>query len=388
MTDFLIKRFVKNPEQVKENEVRENYAMLSTTTGIVVNLVLSIGKIIIGILSNSMSILSDGLNNITDAGSSVVTMIGFKMSQKKMDQDHPWGHGRMEYIAAFIVDLLIILVGIELFQSSIDKIIHPLTPNISEIAIVILVIAILAKLWLFVFYRKIAKKIDSSAIQATAYDSISDTVSTSVVLISTLVTKFTGYNIDGYVSILVAGFILFTGFKAVKEIVDLLLGTKPDPEFIREIEEFTKNYPEIIGIHDIMVHDYGPGRKILSFHAEVPANSNIEKAHDVIDQLESDLYKKFSAITTIHMDPIAIHDEEINQMREIAEKIVKEISPEVSIHDFRITNGGERVNMIFDLLLPFELEKQAEEIEKKIKERIHQENEKYYAVIKVEYPYY
>ncbi len=388
MTDFLIKRFVKNPEQVKENEVRENYAMLSTTTGIVVNLVLSIGKIIIGILSNSMSILSDGLNNITDAGSSVVTMIGFKMSQKKMDQDHPWGHGRMEYIAAFIVDLLIILVGIELFQSSIDKIIHPLTPNISEIAIVILVIAILAKLWLFVFYRKIAKKIDSSAIQATAYDSISDTVSTSVVLISTLVTKFTGYNIDGYVSILVAGFILFTGFKAVKEIVDLLLGTKPDPEFIQEIEEFTKNYPEIIGIHDIMVHDYGPGRKILSFHAEVPANSNIEKAHDVIDQLESDLYKKFSAITTIHMDPIAIHDEEINQMREIAEKIVKEISPEASIHDFRITNGGERVNMIFDLLLPFELEKQAEEIEKKIKERIHQENEKYYAVIKVEYPYY
>lgn len=388
MTDFLIKRFVKNPEQVKENEVRENYAMLSTTTGIVVNLVLSIGKIIIGILSNSMSILSDGLNNITDAGSSVVTMIGFKMSQKKMDQDHPWGHGRMEYIAAFIVDLLIILVGIELFQSSIDKIIHPLTPNISEIAIVILVIAILAKLWLFVFYRKIAKKIDSSAIQATAYDSISDTVSTSVVLISTLVTKFTGYNIDGYVSILVAGFILFTGFKAVKEIVDLLLGTKPDPEFIREIEEFTKNYPEIIDIHDIMVHDYGPGRKILSFHAEVPANSNIEKAHDVIDQLESDLYKKFSAITTIHMDPIAIHDEEINQMREIAEKIVKEISPEASIHDFRITNGGERVNMIFDLLLPFELEKQAEEIEKKIKERIHQENEKYYAVIKVEYPYY
>ena len=388
MTDFLIKRFVKNPEQVKENEVRENYAMLSTTTGIVVNLVLSIGKIIIGILSNSMSILSDGLNNITDAGSSVVTMIGFKMSQKKMDQDHPWGHGRMEYIAAFIVDLLIILVGIELFQSSIDKIIHPLTPNISEIAIVILVIAILAKLWLFVFYRKIAKKIDSSAIQATAYDSISDTVSTSVVLISTLVTKFTGYNIDGYVSILVAGFILFTGFKAVKEIVDLLLGTKPDPEFIQEIEEFTKNYPEIIGIHDIMVHDYGPGRKILSFHAEVPANSNIEKAHDVIDQLESDLYKKFSVITTIHMDPIAIHDEEINQMREIAEKIVKEISPEASIHDFRITNGGERVNMIFDLLLPFELEKQAEEIEKKIKERIHQENEKYYAVIKEEYPYH
>lgn len=388
MTDLLINLFVKDKEKVKEPRVRAGYAMLSTITGIIVNLVLSAGKILIGIFSGSMSIVSDGLNNITDAGSSVVTMIGFKMSQKKMDKDHPWGHGRMEYISAFIVDLLIILVGIELFQTSIDKIRNPITPNVSTITIVLLVIAILAKLWLFLFYRKIAKRIDSSAVQATAYDSISDTASTFVVLLSILITKFTGYNIDGYVSVLVAGFILFTGLKAVKEIIDLLLGAKPDPEFIKQVEEFTKNYPEIIGLHDIMVHDYGPGRKIMSFHAEVPANSNIEQAHDVIDQLENDIYQEFSCITTIHMDPIVIDNEEINQMKNIAEEIVKQVVPGGTIHDFRITDGGQRINMIFDLVLPFEEAKRNEEIEKQIKKKIHEVNSTYYAVMKIEYPFY
>jgi len=388
MTDILIKLFIKNRDKVRDNEVRGNYAMLSTITGILINLLLSAGKIVVGIFSNSMSIVSDGLNNITDAGSSVVTLIGFKMSQKKVDKDHPWGHGRMEYISAFIVDILIILVGIELFKTSFDKILHPLMPNVSDVTIILLVIAIIAKLWLFLFYKKIAKIIDSSAIKATAYDSISDTVSTTVVLLSALIARFTGYNIDGYVSILVSCFILFTGFKAVKEIIDILLGSKPDAEYIKQIAEFTKKYPEVIGIHDIMVHDYGPGRKILSFHAEVPANSNIEKAHDVIDKLEEDLYQEFSCIATIHMDPIVIDNEEINEMKKIAEKIVKQVSQEASIHDFRITDGGERVNMIFDLLLPFDLEKQSEEIEEEIKKKIHEENEKFYAVIKVDHPYY
>lgn len=388
MTDLFIKIFIPNQEDVKNLEVRGKYAMLSTVTGIILNILLSIGKMVVGILANSMSIVSDGFNNLTDAGSSVVTMIGFKMSQKKVDKDHPWGHGRMEYIAAFIVDLLIILVGVELFQSSIEKILHPVLPSVSTVTIALLVIAILVKLWLFVFYRKIARKIESSAIQATAYDSISDTVSTSVVLISTLVTKFTGYNIDGYVSILVACFILFTGFKAAKEIIDLLLGQKPDPAFIEEIAEYTKKYPEIIGIHDIMVHDYGPGRKILSFHAEVPSNSNIEKAHDIIDQLENDLYHEFSCITTIHMDPIAVNDEKITSIKKIAEEVIREICKEATVHDFRITDGGERVNMIFDLVLPFEMEQQAGEIEKQIKQKIHEIDSRYYAVIKVEYPFY
>ena len=386
MTNFLIKVFVKD-KNVKDPKVRTKYGTLSSLTGIVVNFILSITKVVIGIISNSMSIISDGLNNITDAGSSVITMIGFKMSQKKVDDDHPWGHGRMEYIAAFIVDMLIVLVGIELFKSSIDKIINPVMPDISTITITILVIAIIAKLWLFFFYNKIAKTINSEAIKGNAYDSISDVISTFVVLLSAIVAKFGNISIDGYVSILVSIFILFTGFKALKETVDILLGSKPDPELVKGIEEFTKKYDMIVGIHDMMIHDYGPGRKIVSFHAEVPANSDICMAHDIIDQMEQDIYEEFNCITTIHMDPIEVDDEEINKMREITEKIVKEINENYSIHDFRMTNGGGRINLIFDLVIPRGEKVDSDKLKAQVQQKIHSENPKYYAVPKVECSY-
>ena len=386
MTNFLIKLFVKD-KNVKDPKVRTKYGTLSSLTGIVVNFILSITKVVIGIISNSMSIISDGLNNITDAGSSVITMIGFKMSQKKVDDDHPWGHGRMEYIAAFIVDMLIVLVGIELFKSSIDKIINPVMPDISTITITILVIAIIAKLWLFFFYNKIAKTINSEAIKGNAYDSISDVISTFVVLLSAIVAKFGNISIDGYVSILVSIFILFTGFKALKETVDILLGSKPDPELVKGIEEFTKKYDMIVGIHDMMIHDYGPGRKIVSFHAEVPANSDICMAHDIIDQMEQDIYEEFNCITTIHMDPIEVDDEEINKMREITEKIVKEINENYSIHDFRMTNGGGRINLIFDLVIPRGEKVDSDKLKAQVQQKIHSENPKYYAVPKVECSY-
>ena len=386
MTNFLIKLFIKDKD-VKEPKVRTKYGTLSSLTGIVVNFILSITKVVIGIISNSMSIISDGLNNITDAGSSVITMIGFKMSQKKVDDDHPWGHGRMEYIAAFIVDMLIVLVGIELFKSSIDKIINPVMPDISTITITILVIAIIAKLWLFFFYKKIAKTINSEAIKGNAYDSISDVISTFVVLLSAIVAKFANVSIDGYVSILVSIFILYTGFKALKETVDILLGTKPDPELVKGIEEFTKKYDMIVGIHDMMIHDYGPGRKIVSFHAEVPANSDICMAHDIIDQMEQDIYEEFNCITTIHMDPIEVDDEEINKMREITEKIVKEINENYSIHDFRMTNGGGRINLIFDLVIPRGEKVDSDKLKAQVQQKIHSENPKYYAVPKVECSY-
>ncbi len=386
MTNFLIKLFIKD-KNVKDPKVRTKYGTLSSLTGIVVNFILSITKVVIGIISNSMSIISDGLNNITDAGSSVITMIGFKMSQKKVDDDHPWGHGRMEYIAAFIVDMLIVLVGIELFKSSIDKIINPVMPDISTITITILVIAIIAKLWLFFFYNKIAKTINSEAIKGNAYDSISDVISTFVVLLSAVVAKFANISIDGYVSILVSIFILYTGFKALKETVDILLGSKPDPELVKGIEEFTKKYDMIVGIHDMMIHDYGPGRKIVSFHAEVPANSDICMAHDIIDQMEQDIYEEFNCITTIHMDPIEVDDEEINKMREITEKIVKEINENYSIHDFRMTNGGGRINLIFDLVIPREEKVDSDKLKAQVQQKIHSENPKYYAVPKVECSY-
>ena len=387
MTNLLIKLFIKDKDNVENQEVRGKYAMLSSITGIVVNILLSVFKLIIGIIANSMSIISDALNNVTDAGSSVVTMIGFKMSQKKVDADHPWGHGRMEYITGFFVDILIILVGFELLQSSVEKIINPELPNISNITIVLLVVAILAKLWLFIFYKKIAKTINSAAIKGTAYDSISDSISTLAVLVSAIVAKFVGISIDGYVSLLVSLFILITGFKAIKEIIDLLLGQKPDPEFVKEIEEFASKYETIEGIHDIMVHDYGPGRKIISFHAEVPANSDICKAHDIIDQMEQDIFNKFHCITTIHMDPIVVDDEEINEMKKYTEKIVKEINEKFSIHDFRMTDGGERINLIFDLVVPTDEKIDVDKLVSEIRQEIHKKNEKYYAVIKAEHSY-
>ena len=385
MTNLLIKLFVKDNENPKDENVRPKYAMLSSITGIVVNLFLSIFKLIIGIVTNSMSIISDALNNVTDTGSSIVTMIGFKLSQKEVDNEHPWGHGRMEYITAFIVDILIILVGVELLQNSVDKIIHPVMPTVNGVVIFLLVVAILVKLWLFVFYSKIAKKIDSSAIKATAYDSVSDCVSTFVVLFSSVISLIFGITIDGYVSILVAIFILITGVKALKETIDILLGSKPDKEFIDQINEFVKKYPMIAGIHDIMVHDYGPGRKIVSFHAEVPADVNICEAHDIIDELEQDMLKEFKCITTIHMDPIVVNDEKINKARASVKKIVKEINENYSIHDFRMTDGGKRINLIFDLVIPREDKIDKDILRKEIIEKIKKIDTKYYAVFTIEH---
>lgn len=386
MTNLLIKLFIKDND-VSNLETRGKYGMLSSATGIVVNILLSIVKLVIGIIANSISIISDALNNITDVGSSVVTMIGFKISQKKIDKDHPWGHGRMEYITAFIVDIIILMVGFELLKSSIDKIIHPELPAVNNVTIIILVIAVLTKLWLFLFYKKIAKTIASNAIKGNAYDSISDSISTLVVLISAVVAKLCGISIDGYASLIVSVFILFTGYNAIKETVDLLLGMKPDPEFIKDIEEEAKKYDMISGIHDIMVHDYGPGRKIVSFHAEVPADGDICKVHDIIDQMEQDLFEKFNCITTIHMDPIVVDNKEINDMRDFTEKIVKELNPEFSIHDFRMTDGGKRINLIFDLVVPRDKEYDKEEIIKNVQQKIHEKDKKYFAVIKVETSY-
>ena len=383
MTNLLIKLFIKDND-VSNLGTRGKYGMLSSATGIVVNILLSIVKLVIGIFANSISIISDALNNITDVGSSVVTMIGFKISQKKIDKDHPWGHGRMEYITAFIVDIIILMVGFELLKSSIDKIIHPELPAVNNVTIIILVIAVLTKLWLFLFYKKIAKMIDSNAIKGNAYDSISSTL---VVLISAVVAKLCGVSIDGYASLIVSVFILFTGYKAIKETVDLLLGMKPDPEFIKDIEDEAKKYEMISGIHDIMVHDYGPGRKIVSFHAEVPADGDICKVHDIIDQMEQDLFEKFNCITTIHMDPIVVDNKEINDMRDFTEKIVKELNSEFSIHDFRMTDGGKRVNLIFDLVVPRDKEYDKEEIIKNVQQKIHEKDKKYFAVIKVETSY-
>ena len=387
MTKFLIKLFVKNNADVTDPAVRGRYASLAAFTGIVLNLLLFAGKLTAGLLAASVAVVADAFNNMSDAGSAVVTLIGFRLALKPVDKGHPLGHGRLEYIAGFIVDLLIILVGAELFKSSFEKILSPSLPSVSVLTYALLSAAILIKLWLFFFYRKIGKLIDSSAIRASAFDSLSDTAATALVLISALVSKFTGLAIDGWAGILVASFILFTGFKAAKETIDLLLGTPPKPEFIEEIRNFVKGYPEVAGIHDLIVHDYCPGRKFISFHAEVPADSDINYAHDVIDCVERDMNEKFGCIVTIHLDPIEMNDARVQEMKKLAEESAAEIDPAFTIHDFRMTSGGKHVNMIFDLQVPSDSKMPTEEAAKRVAERISEKNPDCYAVIKAEHPF-
>lgn len=387
MTKLLIKLFVKDSRNVSDPAVRQRYAMLAGITGIVLNLLLFAGKLTTGILAASVAVIADAFNNVSDAGSSVITIIGFRLAGKHEDKEHPLGHGRLEYVSAFIVDMLIILVGAELLKSSVEKIISPSLPAVSAATIVLLVVAVLVKLWLFFFYRKIGNLIDSAAVKSTSIDSISDTVATSLVLISTLVARFANVGIDGWAGILVAGFILFTGIKAAKETIDLLLGTPPEPAFIQELKDFVKNYPEVVGVHDLMVHDYGPGRKIISFHAEVPSDSDINYAHDVIDCIERDMHEKFGCIVTIHLDPIVTGNKEVDEMRRLAEETAKEVDASFTIHDFRMTSGGKHINLIFDLSIPTDCKIPDGEAAQKVAEKISEKNPDCHAVIHPEHPF-
>ena len=387
MTKLLIKLFVKDSRNVSDPAVRQRYAMLAGITGIVLNLLLFAGKLTTGILAASVAVIADAFNNVSDAGSSVITIIGFRLAGKHEDKEHPLGHGRLEYVSAFIVDMLIILVGAELLKSSVEKIISPSLPAVSAATIVLLVVAVLVKLWLFFFYRKIGNLIDSAAVKSTSIDSISDTVATSLVLISTLIARFANIGIDGWAGILVAGFILFTGIKAAKETIDLLLGTPPEPAFIQELKDFVKNYPEVVGVHDLMVHDYGPGRKIISFHAEVPSDSDINYAHDVIDCIERDMHEKFGCIVTIHLDPIVTGNKEVDEMRRLAEETAKEVDSSFTIHDFRMTSGGKHINLIFDLSVPTDCKIPDGEAAQKVAEKISEKNPDCHAVIHPEHPF-
>lgn len=387
MTNLLIRLFIKNRDKVEDNGVRTQYAMLSSITGIVANVLLFIGKLVIGILSFSVAIIADAFNNMSDAGSSIVTLIGFKFSGKHADKKHPLGHGRLEYISAFIVEVLIVFVGAELFKTSIEKIITPEVTNIGTATLVFLGVSILVKAWLFFFYRKIAKTINSSAIKAASIDSISDVVATTLVFVSAIVSKFTQVQIDGWAGIIVAVFILFTGLKAAKETIDLLVGECPDKDIVNKIKEFVKNYPEVVGIHDVMVHDYGPGRQIVSFHAEVSSKSDFCYIHDVIDNIERDLQKEYGYIVTIHLDPIVVDDEKVDEMKKFVESIVKEVDESFSIHDFRMTYGGNHINLIFDLCIPVDTKLNDDEAAKLVADKITALRPECHTVIKAEHPF-
>ena len=376
-----------NEKVITNPKVRGRYASIASFTGIFLNILLFAGKLTMGILAGSVAIIADAFNNISDAGSSVVTLIGFRLANKPVDKEHPLGHGRLEYVTGFIVDMLIILVGFELLSSSIEKIGSKTLPVVGVATYIILGAAILVKFGLFLFYRNIGKKINSSALNASAFDSLCDCIATALVLISAIVAQIWAVPIDGWAGILVAAFIMFTGIKAAKETIDLLLGSPPEKEFIDDIYEFCKTYKRIVGIHDVMVHDYGPGRQIVSFHAEVPSNEDINVAHEEVDKLERDMHEKFGCIVTVHLDPIVLNDPLVNEMHDLAKRAAKNVDETFSIHDFRMTIGEESVNVIFDLLVPTDCKMCAEEAEKAVTEKICAEKPNTFCVVRVEHPF-
>lgn len=390
MTEFLIRKFIKEPQNVEAPQVRTAYAMLAGIVGIILNVLLFAAKLTIGIISASVAIIADAFNNISDAGSSVISLLGVRLSAKPVDKEHPLGHGRLEYISAFIVDMLIILVGFELFTSSIEKIASSERAQISTAVFILLGISVLVKLWLAFFYRRIAKKISATAIKAASADSLTDCIATLLVFLTSLISYLgilESVPLDGIAGIIVACFIAFTGFKAAKETIDLLLGAPPEKEFVEKLSNFYKAYPYVIGIHDLMVHDYGPGRKIVSFHAEVPSDCNINVAHEIIDRMERDMYAAFNCIVTIHLDPLSVNDERVAHMRELAAEAAREIAPELTIHDFRITDGKSSTNLIFDLLIPTDCALGNEEAARRVAERIREKDANCFAVINAERPF-
>ena len=387
MTERLVRRFIRDWENVGDPAVRERYGALSGGVGILLNLLLSLGKFFAGLLTGSIAVTADAFNNLSDAGSSVVTLVGFKLAGQKADDGHPFGHGRIEYLAGLLVSLLILMVGVELGKTSIEKIFHPEQVDFSLVTVVILIASILVKLWMCLFNRNLGRRIGSAAMEATATDSLSDVVATSAVLAGPLVGEFTGVSTDGWVGVVVAIFILRAGWGAAKDTVDPLLGSAPDPALVKEIQDVVLSHKQVVGMHDLVIHDYGPGRRMCSFHAEVPQNADIMEVHDAIDHIEREIYQKFGVETTAHMDPIATEDEAVNDLREQVRDLVREVNPDMNIHDFRVTRGPQHTNLIFDVVVPHRSKVSDEEIAGEITRRVQALDPSYYPVFQLERSY-
>ena len=382
--NYLVKK--KNPVGV-ENVTRQIYGTLCSVVGIVLNVVLFAGKYFAGVISGSIAITADAFNNLSDAGSSFITLIGFRLAGKKPDVDHPFGHGRFEYISGFIVSVAILLMGFELGRTSISKIISPEAIDTSIVAIVILIASILVKLYMVVYNRRIGEKIKSAAMKATAMDSLSDVLATTFVLVSVLVMKITDINIDGYSGIVVALFILFAGYSAAKETIDPLLGKTPEPEFVQAIRDIVLDHKDVVGIHDMVVHDYGPGRVMVSLHAEVPGNGDIFELHETIDHIERELHEKLGCSAVIHMDPIETDNEIVNAVRKKVENGVLGLIENTSIHDFRMVQGPSHTNVIFDVVVPYSVKASDEEIKKNIQQMVREIDNTYFAVVDIDRAY-
>ena len=386
MISLLAKCFIR-PDGKPEAELRKAYGILCGAVGIGLNVLLFLGKFFAGTLSGSIAVTADAFNNLSDAGSSFVTLLGFQLAGQKPDVHHPFGHGRIEYLSGLAVSMLILLMGFELAKSSLDKILHPAPVESGPVVIAILCASIAVKLYMAFYNRQLGKKLNSAAMQATSADSLSDSVATSAVLIATLVGQFTGLMIDGWCGILVAAFILWSGFNAAKDTINPLLGTPPTHEFVSQIRDLVMAHPAIIGIHDLIVHDYGPGRVMISLHAEVSASADVLTLHDEIDNVEKELREKLGCDAVIHMDPIVTDDGITEETRRRVASLVRCIDDQISIHDFRMVAGPTHTNVIFDAVVPFRFRLTDEEVAEKIRTAVRALDGNYYAVVNVERSY-
>lgn len=382
MITLLSRIFVR---QTEEMERRKAYGTLCSIVGICLNIVLFAGKYMAGLLSGSVAITADAFNNLSDAGSSIITLIGFLFAGKEPDLEHPFGHGRFEYLSGFLVSIAIILMGFELMKSSVAKIIHPEQIDTSYVALGILAASILVKLYMALYNKKGAKIYNSPAMDATAVDSLSDSVATTVVMITMLIFRFTGINLDGYCGVIVAGLILYAGYQSVKDTVSPLLGVAPDEEFVDEIEKLVMEFPHVEGVHDLVVHDYGPGRMMISLHAEVPGNEDIYVLHDEIDRIERELKVKLQCEAVIHMDPIEVDNEELKRVKQQVKEKIKEWKEEITIHDFRMVPGVTHTNLIFDVVVTYDMGLKEQDVIEKVQGLIREINPLYIGVIQVDY---
>ncbi len=385
MTDFLVHKFVKNYEQTEDVQVRTSYGVLSSIVGIFCNVLLFAAKFLIGGLMHSISVMADGFNNLSDAASSIISFVGVKMAEKPADEEHPFGHGRIEYIAALVVAFLVIEVGLSFLKSSIGKLKNPEEITFELVPFLILVLSIGVKLWLAYFNRKLGKKIDSKVMLATAADSMGDVITTSATILSILVCTFTGFNIDAIAGLVVSLIVMWAGVGIAKDTLEPLIGQAADPELAAKIKQEVESYEGIAGTHDLIVHNYGPNRSMASIHAEVPRDVDIEASHEIIDRIEREVSKKLGIFLVIHMDPVEVRDERVLAVKETLEKVVKDLDPETTFHDFRMVWGEKRINLIFDVLVPFSYDKEKQKnLEKQIARCMSEVDSRYQCVITVE----
>ena len=387
MIDFLISKFVRNSGNISDPAVRRGYGAFAGIIGIIVNLGLSLAKITAGTLFGSISVTADGINNLSDAGSSVVTLIGFKLSGKPADRDHPFGHERIEYLTGFILGIVILIVGVELIKLSVNRIIYPRPTLTSDLMIAILVISIAVKLWLAIFYSRIADIISSSAVRAASADSMNDVLTTSAVLCGVLVSRYFGYQIDGWMGIGVALFILRSGIMIPERRMGPILGEMPDPELVESIERKILSYEGIINVHDLVVHSYGPNVLFATVHAEVDAKGSFISSHDLIDCIERDCAREMNINLVIHIDPVITDDNEMNGLKKMTEDIVNSVDPSLSIHDFRVVRGDTHTNLIFDVLIPADYHTSGKKTVQKIEDAIREKDPTFFPVITVDRNY-